>query len=294
MARTEKKSFIIKGRIPSLGITYYERGGKVYARSSTRKSPSKQTFGQFAARCKMRHSIALWRCFDPDHKPLMQVQEGLIPYNVFLRANASLPTVFLTKPITNLGGALLMPQMVVSTGHLPQVEYRFETLEDGSRVVLTNLATRIPAEETRELTPATNEDWFNLLCLGSVNPNLMSGYTIRFYRFEQLMDDSCPRMRVNCLELQLNHNITPLRGLLGWRFLSVGGHVAIADANDENMGWAVVLYDENSHSASPQQVLTTCRFYEQYITDEASAAAADSFGNVALPPFLTPNTKSRG
>ena len=57
--------------------------------------------------------------------------------------------------------------------------------------------------------------------------------------------------------------------------------------------WAVVLYDVKEHSASTQQVLTTCQLYQQYTTDEALVQAAESYGNVEKPGMLTPTLHER-
>jgi hypothetical protein len=56
----------------------------------------------------------------------------------------------------------------------------------------------------------------------------------------------------------------------------------------------VVLFGEKEQSASTQKVLTTCRLYEQYTTDEALAQAAESYGNVEKPDLLTPDKHERG
>lgn len=57
--------------------------------------------------------------------------------------------------------------------------------------------------------------------------------------------------------------------------------------------WAVVLFGEKEQSASTQKVLTTCRLYEQYTTDEALQRAAESYGNVKQADYLSPNTHER-
>ena len=78
-----------------------------------------------------------------------------------------------------------------------------------------------------------------------------------------------------------------------WRFYSHDGRLAIGGADDESTGWAVVLFGEREQSASTQQVVTTCRLFEQYTTDEALARAAESYGNVVQPGMLTPNISER-
>ena len=80
----------------------------------------------------------------------------------------------------------------------------------------------------------------------------------------------------------------------GWQFLTHEGRLAIGGADDESTGWAVVLFGEREQSASTQQVVTTCRLFEQYTTDEALARAAESYGNVEKPDLLTPDKHERG
>ena len=121
----------------------------------------------------------------------------------------------------------------------------------------------------------------------------MLGDKVRFYRFEQLLEGDCPRVKVNCCEMALDNDPRQNPALPNWRFYSHEGRLAIGGADDEGTGWAVVLFGEKEQSASTQQVLTTCQLYEQYTTDEALALAAESYGNVELSGFMTPNKKER-
>ncbi|MBR3985706.1 MAG: hypothetical protein IKK04_01005 [Bacteroidales bacterium] len=189
--------------------------------------------------------------------------------------------------------ALLMPGMVVSEGRLPAVEYDFAVLESGERIVLTDLMTGIDEGETRELNIGCNDDLRQLLCSSSRNPQLMPGDKVRFYRFEQRIQDNCPTVKITCCELALDNDPRQNPALQGWQFYSHEGRLAIGDADDENTGWAVVLFGEKEQSASTQKVLTTCRLYEQYTTDEALAQAAESYGNVEKPDMLTPDLPKR-
>ena len=188
---------------------------------------------------------------------------------------------------------MLMPGMVVSEGRLPAVEYDFAVLESGERIVLTNLLTGIEEAETQELAIGCNDDLCQLLCSRSRNPQLMLGDKVRFYRFEQLLEGDCPRVKVNCCELALDNDPRQNPALRNWRFYSHEGRLAIGGADDEGTGWAVVLFGEKEQSASTQQVITTCRLYEQYTTDEALAQAAESYGNVEKPDMLTPDLPKR-
>ena len=293
MSKAQNTTLGFIGRIAGQGITFYRRRGKIIARTSTRAVSDKQSLGQFKTREKMRHSIALWKSFCSTYKPLMTASDGAIAYNAFLRANSALPTVYLTKQQARQGAALLMPRMVVSEGRLPAVEYGFAVLESGERVVLTNLLTGIDEGETQELAIGCNDDLCQLLCSRSRNPQLMPGDKVRFYHFEQRMQDDCPKVMVNCCELALDNDPRQNPALLGWQFYSHEGRLAIGGADNESTGWAVVLFGEKEQSASTQKVLTTCRLYEQYATDEALAQAAESYGNVEKPDMLTPDLPKR-
>ena len=293
MAKVQNTTFGFTGRIAGHGITLYRRRGKVYARISTREVSDRQSMNQFKTREKMRHSIALWKCFHTSYKPLMTTSDGTIAYNAFLRANSALPTVYFTKQQARQGAALLMPGMVVSEGRLPAVEYGFAVLESGERVVLTNLLTGIEEGETQELTIGCNDDLRQLLCSSNRNPQLMHGDKVRFYRFEQRIQDDCPTVKISCCELALDNDPRQNPALRNWRFYSHEGRLAIGYADDENTGWAVVLFGEKEQSASTQRVVTTCRLYEQYTTDEALAQAAESYGNVEKPSLLTPDIPER-
>ena len=276
-----------------MGVTFYRRGGRTYARIGTRSTSNKQTLGQFKVRERMRHNIALWKSFYTPYEPLMETTGTTTADNAFLRANSALPTVYFTKLQARQGAALLMPGMVVSEGRLPAVEYGFAVLESGERVVLTNLLTGIEEGETQELAIGCNDDLRQLLCSSNRNPQLMPGDKVHFYRFEQRIQDDCPTVKISCCELALDNDPRQNPALRSWRFYSHEGRLAIGNADDENTGWAVVLFGEKEQSASTQRVLTTCRLYEQYTTDEALAQAADSYGNVEKPSLLTPDIPER-
>lgn len=293
MAESKNKNFGFNGRIRGLGVTFYRRGGKTFARISTRSTSNKQSLGQFKVRERMRHSIALWKSFNTPYEPLMATTGTTTAYNAFLRANSALPTIYLTKQQARQGAALLMPGMVVSEGRLPKVEYDFAVLAGGERVVLTNLLTGIDAAETQELTIGCNDDLRQLLCNSSRNPQLMPGDRVRFYRFEQRMEGDCPTVKMTCCEMTLDNDPRHIPGLRGWQFFSHEGRLAIGGADDENTGWAVVLFGEREQSASTQQVVTTCQLYNLYTTDKALADAAESYGNVEWPGTLIPDALSR-
>lgn len=293
MAKVQNKSFLVTGRIAGLGVTYYQRGGRTYARIGTRDAPSYQSVKQFRVREKMRHSIALWNSFKNPYKPLMDKGTSWGACSAFLKANARLPTVYLPKSWATQGAALLIDGMVVSSGSLPEVRYGFATLSGGGRVVLTNLSTSMDADLILPLSIGSDDDVWGLLMSPSRNPQLMPGDRLRIYRLEQQVQGGCPRLEVRCCELCLKQDPRPKPWLADWQFLSVGGCLAIGGADDENVGWAVVLQGKEEADASPQRVLSTCQLYRQFTTEEALTAAAESYGNVKMPDFLTPNARER-
>jgi len=293
MAKSKNNTLGFTGRIRGVGVTFYRRGGKTYARISTRTVPNRQSVKQFINREKMRHSIALWHCFYSSDKPLMETSGSLTAYNAFLRANWALPTVYLTKQQARQGAALLMPGMVVSEGRLPRVEYGFAPLPGGGRVVLTDWLTGFDADEVRELPIVCNDDLANLLCTNHRNPRLLPDDSVRFYWLEQVAGEGWPEVRIRCCEVQLNQDTRPNAALRDWQFFSVGGRLAIGGADDENTGWAVVVYSDKEQSASTQKVVTTCQLYNLYTSDKALADAAESYGNVEWPGTLTPDALSR-
>ena len=189
---------------------------------------------------------------------------------------------------------MLVPGMVVSEGRLPKVEYDFAQLAGGERVVLTNLLTGIDEAGTQELTIGCNEDLHQLLCTNHRNPQLMPSDSVRFYRFEQMLHNDCPTVKMTCCEMTLDSDPRHIPALRGWRFYSHEGRLAIGGADNESMGWAVVLFGEKEQSASTQQVLTTCQLYRLYTTDKALDDAAESYGNVEKPGLLTPAKHERG
>jgi hypothetical protein len=55
---------------------------------------------------------------------------------------------------------------------------------------------------------------------------------------------------------------------------------------DDMKGWALVLV--KGERCSPQTIITRCTLYQQYTTEEALEKAADSYGGLTEPGFLSP------
>ena len=69
----------------------------------------------------------------------------------------------------------------------------------------------------------------------------------------------------------------------------VDGRLALVGdvLGDEMRGWALVRMADDK--ASSQKVVTRCRLYEQYLTEEAFDRAAQSYGGLTKSALLTPD-----
>ena len=56
--------------------------------------------------------------------------------------------------------------------------------------------------------------------------------------------------------------------------------------SDDNKGWALVLVI--GESCSTQSIVTRCKFYEQFTTEELMNEAAKTYGRVKKRPYLSP------
>lgn len=284
------------GRYPSLGVTFVKRGDQVYSRKSTSEQPNRQTPAQFRNRERVRSIISLWNSFYADDKPLMESADGLTAYKMFQRMNAQLPATYLTKRQRAQAGAVLVPGMYVSAGRLEPMEYHFETLENGHRLLMTNLATGLDPAQTRPLGVTTNDDLRRRLLRGGRNPLLRRGDMLRFYalkqRVEEVGETEVPCLTVNCSTIALDDDLRPFHFLEGHEFYTHQGFLAIGGADDLETGYAVVIYDPKGRTASTQQVATEGTIFENYVTEDAFARAAKTYSNIRKRP-LTPTVPRR-
>ena len=76
---------------------------------------------------------------------------------------------------------------------------------------------------------------------------------------------------------------------VAWEEMSfVDEHYVLKDDAfaDDILGWALVLI--KGERCSPQTIVTRCTLYQQYTTEEALEKAADSYGGLTEPGFLSP------
>ena len=92
---------------------------------------------------------------------------------------------------------------------------------------------------------------------------------------EQHIENNLPRVRFSMREVS-------------WEEMSfVDGHYVLKGETfaDDMKGWALVLV--KGERCSPQTIVTRCTLYQQYTTEEALEKAADSYGSLTEPGFLS-------
>lgn len=115
-------------------------------------------------------------------------------------------------------------------------------------------------------TPALITD----LSYGDINFN----EKLLLYTAVQNVEHNLPRVRFNMREVSMS-DMTVIDG----HYALVGEEFA-----DEMKGWALVRVDGDL--CSPQSIVTRCTFFQQYTTEEALEAAADSYGGLTGTDLL--------
>ena len=88
------------------------------------------------------------------------------------------------------------------------------------------------------------------------------------YTAEQRVSHGFPMVRCTVREVKL------------CEFVNLGGRLALVDHDfaNEMKGWALVRV--MGKNCSTQSIVTRCKYYEQFITEEALEAAAKSYGGL--------------
>lgn len=166
--------------------------------------------------------------------------EGKTAYNRFLSLANRLPAVFLPKNKSGVEGTLLMPGIPVSEGKLQSVQQRLGEV-DGTPALITD----------RKAADVRPHEVFLL-------------YTAE----QHFQREDCPRVNFRMREVKLSE------------FTKVDGCLVLVDEGfaDEMKGWALVRV--MGKNCSTQGIVTRCRVYEQYTTEEALETAAKSYGGL--------------
>lgn len=266
MAIAETKGVFLKGRLKKDGVTFYTRGGKVIMRSSISEQPHRRTRKQFVARQRMVHNVSLWQSLKEAGTPIFE--GGQNRYGRFNTLMRKLPVVFLTKEQQQAGCGLLIPEMPVSDGLLPNIQYELGMVDD-QPALLTSI-------------PVSSRYSDILKGFRGRSGYLKKGNKLWLYQLQQEVYDNAlpstlPKVSVRREVLDPYGEEQSFTGI---ELRTVGGHLALVGEvfGDESKGWALVhVQDEH---ASSQQIVTRCRLYEQYTTGEALDRAAESYGGL--------------
>ena len=166
--------------------------------------------------------------------------EGKTHYLGFLSVANKLPVVYMPKIKYDVEGSLLMPGIPVSGGTLRTMQQTLGEV-DG-----------IPALITDE--EASNSLTYSAFLL---------------YTAEQGTGrDDCPEVKFKVRAVQPDE------------FTFVDGCLALVDSDfaNEAKGWALVRLQ--GKNCSSQGIVTRCKVYEQYTTEEALEEAAKSYGGL--------------
>lgn len=263
MAEFINDSIILKGRMKKDSVTFYVKQGRTIMRSSISEQPKRRSRGQFMTRQRLAHSTSLWKRLKKPVQPLFA--GGANAYGRFNSLMRKLPVAYLTKDEHHHDCTLLLPEMPVSDGVLPDIEY-FLGEVGGRPALLTSL--RLASHRSTMM---------GRLC--ARGGGLAGCDTLRLYRLEQTVRPQGPWVDVEVEEWDLTGKDAahPFSGI---EMCEVDGRLALVGEvlGDANRGWALVPVAGNRSSS--QTVVTRCRLYEEYTTEEALQRSAESYGGL--------------
>lgn len=165
---------------------------------------------------------------------------GKSVYARFATLANRLPAVYVPCKGPLDGASFLMPDIPVSDGNLTPIKQRLGYV-DGSMALITNLKAS----------------------------DLLRHEKMYLYTVEQRVEGRKPQVLFR-----------PVREMGLDEFIEVDGCLALAGEEfaDEMKGWALVRVDGDR--CSTQGIVTHCRLYEQYTTEEALQLAAESYGGL--------------
>lgn len=226
--------------------SYFVQNGKQMKRKAHNKPNKRKSKAQFKRMMQFQTKVQLWT--------VMRQMEELFfeggqtsAHRQFIAANNTLKGVYLPKYMIDNRTALLQPGIVVSDGPLPSFDYQLGEL-DGQPALLTTLA-EADAHEGRLL----------------------------LYVFHQEEKRGIPFVKAKVTDLSQptdEVNLTTLDGSLALTGKQFG---------DPMNGFALV-HIVKGHT-SRQSLVTSCTQYEQYTTEEALLASANSYGKVINQGF---------
>lgn len=243
MKKEKPMGLLLNGSVRSAGVTFYLKKGQMIVRSSKTVAKRSCTRRQFIQRQRMRHTTALWQQLS-GCRPMFS--GGKSTYARFATLANRLPAVFVPCNGPLDGASFLMPEMPMSDGSLTPIKQQLGSV-DGIAALLTDLK---PSDLRR--------------------PEKFLLYTA-----EQRIEGNKPVVR-----------FLQVREVAKEEFTEVGGRLALTgdEFADPMRGWALVRVISSAtpgeERCSTQSLVTNCRLYEQYTTEEALQQAAQSYGGL--------------
>lgn len=241
MAEVINDTLDISGHLGNL--TIYNRNGKKFVRLRHTNQPRRLSRKQLPQKVQLAHNNAVWRVMRLLKEAHYEGSKGTT-YDRFRSVNKVSPKVYLTKEQFAKGFTLLLPEIVISDGPLHPITYRLGELE-GVPALLTDL-------------PLKDAGKGRLLL-----------YTLhQLIKTNQRAAEDIPRMKGEVEKVD-SSAITEVDGcvaLKGERFA------------DPMAGFALVQVVDG-HVAQ-QRIVTNCKYYERYTTEEALLESADSYGGL--------------
>ena len=166
--------------------------------------------------------------------------ESKTAYHRFLSLANQLPVVYLPKDNASVIGSLLMPGIPVSEGNLLPVLQKLGEVNGTPALITDRKADNVRPNEVFLLYTAEQQ----------------------FHR------EDCPKV------------VFKMRQVKRDEFTLVDGCLALVDNEfgNEMKGWALVRV--MGKNCSTQSIVTRCKYYEQFTTEEALQAAAKSYGRL--------------
>ena len=243
MKKEKPMGLLLNGSVRSAGVTFYLKKGQMIVRSSKTVAKRSCTRRQFIQRQRMRHTTALWQQLS-GCRPMFS--GGKSTYARFATLANRLPAVFVPCNGPLDGASFLMPEMPVSDGSLTPIKQQLGSV-DGIAALLTDLK---PSDLRRP-------------------------EKVLLYTAEQRIEGNKPVVR-----------FLQVREVAKEEFTEVGGRLALTgdEFADPMRGWALVRVIPSAtpgeDRCSTQSLVTNCRLYVQYTTEEALQQAAQSYGGL--------------
>lgn len=246
MARVTNNILGIRGHLGDWTIA--NKNGTEYLYPRHTKQPRRLSGDLLAQQVKFTHSDAVWRVMKTIKE--VHIEGGKGPYYRFKSVNSENSEnneslkVYLTKEQFAKGFTLLLPETVISDGPLHPIIYRLDELE-GVPTLLTDLSVKDAGK--------------GRLLLYTLHQLIITN---------QRAAEDIPRMKGEVEEVD-STAITEVDGcvaLKGERFA------------DPMAGFALVQVVDG-HVAQ-QRIVTNCKYYERFTTEEALQESADSYGGL--------------